>query len=122
MKKFTDDSFLDVHPPNEGIMTLGFPLGSSTFVNTFLLSKLQAIDSAIALAATVSDGHMAQNSHRITASDCRVTHLISLIPPASVARMWTDFDARQSRRFESISGVPNSAAARRQMRLPRALA
>ena len=65
---------------------------------------------------------MAHNIHRVTASACRVTHLLRLIPPSEATSRWVDFDDRQSSWFESMSDVPKSETARRQARLPRAMA
>ena len=122
LKSLIDDFALDIRPPSEGLTTLGVPLGMHAFTDNFLRENFETIDNAIALAVTIQDGRMAHNIHRVTASACRVTHLLRLIPPSDATARWIDFDNRQSSWFESMSDVPKSEAARRQARLPRAMA
>ena len=83
-------------------MTLGIPLGASTFVDDFLRDKFETIDNAISLTSAIKDGRMAHNIHRVTAAVCRITHLIRLIPPGDVAGRWADVDDRQSAWFEAM--------------------
>jgi len=111
-----------LRPTSDGVKILGVPLGASMFVENFIRKKFDAIDASLALAATIPDARIAYNIHRVTASACRMTHLLRLIPPADAMTLWTDFYDRQSAWFEKICNVPRSVAARRQARLPRSLA
>lgn len=108
----------DVRPPSSGLKILGVPLESTAFVNAFLLDKFEAIDEFIRLAVNIQDGRMAHNIHRATASACRMTHFLRLIPSAEVATLWLDFDNRQPGWFERMCDVPSSDAARTQAHLP----
>ena len=92
------------------------------FVENFFRKTFDAIDASLALVATIPDARTAHNIHRVTASACRMTHLLRLIPPADAMTLWTEFDDRQSARFEKLCSVPRSVAARRQARQPRSLA
>ena len=122
LKPLTDQFDLDVRPTHTGIKTLGVPLGSESFVRDFILAKFNDIDNSIKLAITINDGRAAQNIHRATASACRMTHLLRLVPPSEASHLWKDFDNRQSTWLETMCDVPRSTAARAQARLPRALA
>lgn len=112
LKPLTDKFEVDLHPPAEGIKTLGVPLGTPAFVRDFILAKFKIIDDAIDLASTIKDGRAAHNIHRVTASPCRVTHLLRLIPPANVSTLWSEFDELQSQWFETMSEVSRSPTAR----------
>ena len=122
LKPLTDQFKLDLRPTSAGIKILGVPLGSDAFVQMFVLNKFNEIDESIKLATSINDGRAAHNIHRVTASACRMTHLLRLVPPSEAIRFWTDFDNRQSTWFEKMCNVPRSDAARTQARLPRALA
>ena len=87
------------------------------FVENFIRKTFDAIDASLALAATIPDALIAHNIHRVTASACRMTHLLRLIPSADAMTLWAEFDDRQSTWFENICNVPRSVAARRQARL-----
>lgn len=65
---------------------------------------------------------MAHNIHRATASACRMTPLLRLIPNTEVTTLWRDFGNRHSDWFEHMCSVPKTEAARKQARLPPALA
>ena len=73
---------LDVRPSADGVRILGVPPGSPMFVENFIRKRFDAIDASLALAATIPDARIAHNNHRVTASACRMTHLLRLIPPA----------------------------------------
>ena len=73
---------LDVRPTADGAKILGVPLGSPGFVENFIRKKFDAIDASLALAATIPDARIAHNIHHVTASACRMTHLLRLIPSA----------------------------------------
>ena len=113
---------MDLRPPSDRVKILGVPLGSPTVVPGFIRKKMNVIAASLALAVTIPDGRIGHNIHRVTASACRMTHLLRLIPPADAMMLSRDFDERQSAWFERICNVPCSAAALRQARLPRSLA
>ena len=66
---------------------LGVPLGSEHFMREFVNGKFDDICKALALAVTIADGRVAHNIHRATASACRVTHLLRLIPPTDAEEL-----------------------------------
>ena len=105
-----------------GVKILVVPLGSPVFVENFIRKTFDAIYASLSLAATIPGGQIAHNIHRVTASACRITHFLRLVPPADAMTLWADFDDRQSAWFEKFCIVPRSVAARRQARLPRSLA
>lgn len=111
LKALTVEFELQIRPPSEGIKTLGVPLGFRVFVRGFLLAKFDAIDESIRLAVTIKDGRAARNIYRATASGCRMTHLLPLIPSADSVALWLDFKNLQSLWFEGMCDVPRSAAA-----------
>lgn len=77
-------------------MILGVPLGSPAFVSSFIHEKMEAVDASQTLAESIPDGRVATNIHRVTASACRMTKLLRLIPPANAMTQRCDFDERQS--------------------------
>ena len=96
LKPLTDQFNLDVRPSDTGIKTLGVPLGSKEFVREFILAKFDEIDISIKLEISINDGRAAHNIHRATASACRMTHLLRLVPPSYVAHLWVALDIIQS--------------------------
>lgn len=106
----------------ECIKALGLPPRTQDFVRDFILAKFKNIGDAIDLAGTIKDSRVAHNIHRVTASSCRATHLLRLIPPADFGMLRSEFYQRQYKWFETMDGVPRGPAARLQSRLPRTLA
>ena len=87
---------LDLRLPSDGVKILGVPLGSPTFVANFIRKKMNDIDTSLALEATIPDGRIGHKIHRVTASSCRMKHLLRLIPPADAMTLWRDFDEQHS--------------------------
>ena len=102
LKPLTKAYDLDLRPPSNGFKILGVPLRSPAFVANFIRKKMDAIDASLALAATIPDARIGHNIHRVTASACRMTHLLRLTPPAEAMALWRDFYGRQSAWFERI--------------------
>lgn len=77
---FTKTHNLDVRCTSDGVIILGVPLGSPSFVSSSIREKMNAVDASLELAAVTPDSRVAQNIHRATSSACRLTHNIILIP------------------------------------------
>lgn len=85
----------------------------------------------LTLAASIPDGRIRHNIHRVTSSACRMAHLFRLISLADVMTLWRDFYERQSAWFSihalcrssksRIFNFPRSGAGRLQARPPRSL-
>lgn len=52
---------------------------------------MDAVNALIALTATILDGRVAQNIHRVTATACRLMNLLRFIPPGNATKQWSDF-------------------------------
>ena len=123
LKLITEAYPLKLIDPTGGMRLLGAPLGSKSFVESFLLKKFADVDAILDIISQVPDSRIAFHMQRVTASVCQVNHLMRLMSPdAAIIKLWHDFDDRQSLFFEKTSDIPMQATVRAQVRLPFPLA
>lgn len=81
-----------MRPTSDRFKILGVPLGLSAFVFFLIRNNIDAIYVSLTRAANNSNARISHNVHRVTASSCRMSHLLHFIKLADAMTLWRYLD------------------------------
>lgn len=80
IRLMTDEYPLALQDGAGGLVLMVFPLSSPLFCAAFLDEKMKAVEQSLQETAGIPDARLAYHVHRMTASACRATDLMRVVP------------------------------------------